>query len=198
MFCLKCFHWWPLGSRFCGICQRPFNARLCIKDHANPLYGPQQSCNTCNQPLVQQGVPAIGMAWLAKALAVILLVWLGYQAVLHLGAILCVLLRAASWLLTFMLSHVPAWCYRLLGNLVTWWVCLYLLSYLLPKEMGGTLRGWLSRCGLAGVRFAGNGAAAAGKGIVALFQAATRQPVPKMTKTKRKGRSHDGDEEDGE
>ena len=195
MFCLKCFHWWPIGSRYCGVCQRPMNARLCSKEHVNPLWGPQQSCTTCNLPLLQQGVPALGMAWLARGLAILLLLWLGYQAILHLGAILGVVGRVGAWLLCLVLCHIPAWCYRLVKNLLVYWIGLYLLSYLLPKEIGGPFRGWLLRCGQSGLRLAGSGAKWLGKGIAGLFQAAARATHPKEVTRGRQGRSGRDDEE---
>lgn len=198
MFCLKCFHWWPIGSRYCGICQLPFNARLCSKDHPNPLWGPQQSCTTCNLPLLQQGVPAIGMAWLAGGLTSLLFLCLGYQVILHLDAILTVVWKSCCWLLCLILMHVPRWWYHLLETLVAWWVSLYLLSHLLPKELGGPFRSWLVRCVQSGARLAGIAAMFLGKSTLSLFQMAIRPATQKMLKRDRKVRNGYTDEEDRE
>jgi hypothetical protein len=194
MFCLTCFHWWPIGSRYCGVCQRPFNARLCSKEHANPLWGPQQSCVTCNLPLLQQGVPAIGMAWLAIGLTTLLVLWLGYQILLHLDLLLNVAWKACCWLVSLVLAHLPSWWYRLVETLAAWWISLYLLSHLLPKELGGSFRGWLIRCVRTGFRLAGAGMVLLGKGIASLFQVTIRPAAQKMLERGHKVRTTDDED----
>jgi hypothetical protein len=137
------------------------------------------------------------MDWLAAGITVLLLLGLCYQSILHLDWVFMVGQNAFSWLLDLVMRHIPAGCYILIENLIAWWICLYLLSHLLPKDMGGPFRGWLSRCAQTGFRLAGAGAVTAGKGMVSLFQAALRSAQPKELPRSRRDKQGREDEDYG-
>ncbi len=143
MLCLRCWHWWPVGSHYCGVCQSALNARRCADGHPNSLWGGQQTCCTCNQPLPYPGVPALPMGWLARGGTMLALFWLGYQAIRHVNLILAAVYRGAVWALLHALNAIPAsfWC--VFQKLLGWWIALYLVSGLLPKDVGGPVRRYL-------------------------------------------------------
>lgn len=195
MLCLRCWHWWPSGSRYCGVCQRPFNRRLCLDDHSNPLWGPQQTCLHCNQGPLIPGTPALPMAWISKGAIGFLLLYLLYQAALHLDWILERLGRAGCWVTHLVLSHVPPGVYRGIENLIVWWISLWLLSHMLPRESGNKVRAWLGRVAQSAFRLVGSLLAMLGKGMLSLVGLCvrsgerTRHPAPRNTDT------HNGDGE---
>ena len=197
MLCLRCWNWWPAGSRYCGVCQRSLNARVCPEGHNNPLWGPQLTCNTCNQPLLHPGTLGLPMGWIAKGLYLFVFLGVGWQVVLHLNWILSRMWQTTIWLLCQGLCHIPPAFYRLVENLIVWWISLYLLSHLLPKEFGGPFRGWLVRIVQIGFRLAGSLLMLFGKGVVGLFRLAAHKDRHKTLKRGRKGSKREHDEGQG-
>lgn len=196
MLCLRCWQWWPMGSRYCGVCQRPFNRRLCPDDHSNPLWGPQQTCLHCNQGPLLPGTPALPMVWIPRGSAALMLLYLLYQALLHLDWILGRLCRAGEWIVCLILTRMPPGVYRTIENLIVWWICLWMLSHLLPRESGNRFRGWLGRSGQTAFRLVGRLFAMCGNGLLSLIGFClhtgerTRHPASRHAET-----GHNGDGE---
>ncbi len=156
MLCLRCWHWWPSDSRYCGVCQLSLNARRCGDGHPNPLWGPHLTCCTCNKPLLCQGVPALPMRWLPKGGAILGLVWLGYHAVRHADVLLDAVWRGAVWLLVGTLHAIPTGVWQGIVNLISVWIALYLFSIFLPKDLGGPVRQFLIGSVRTAVRLVAN------------------------------------------
>jgi len=136
--CLKCCSLWESSAIYCGKCRRPLGKR-CPKGHSQMFFSPAVTCLICNEgPL--DGLPYLSLGWVASGITLVLLVIAWRWIWDHPWQSGNALWRTMLWALGILFDTAPNSVALTIRHILTWYVSLFLLSFLLPHGAGRSIR----------------------------------------------------------